>query len=152
MKLFFINTIFFIFPINWASVLMRSALIPLRCYLSSTKRKALKIPRTRVTIKYSQTCSSDNLYKTTPHLRRPTLSPPKQIPIQLYLYKTTTCLTRPATTFLSPKWKKSLSKTTTKNFIQQRTPEQTSGSMILFTLLLLYNAKFVQCLQKLDNL
>ena len=51
----------------------------------------------------------------------------------------TTCLTRPATTFVSPKRKKSLSKTATKNFIQQRTLEQTSGT-ILFTLLLLYNA------------
>ena len=48
---------------------------------------------------YSQTCSNDHLYKTTTRLRRPMLSPPKQIPIQLLLYKTTTCLTRPATIF-----------------------------------------------------
>ena len=101
---------------------------------------------------YIQTCSNDHLCKVTTRLRRPRLSSSKQIPVQSLLCKMTTCLTRPATTFLSPKWKKSLSKTTTKNFIQQRTPEQTSGSMILFTLLLLYNAKFVQCLQKLDNL
>ena len=63
---------------------------------------------------YSQTCSNDHLYKTTTRLRWPMLSPPKQILIQLLLYKTTTCLTQPATTFLSPKWKKTLSKTTTK--------------------------------------
>ena len=48
---------------------------------------------------YSQTSSNDHLCKTTTRLRRPMLSPPKQIPIQLLLYKTTTCLTRPATTF-----------------------------------------------------
>ena len=100
---------------------------------------------------YIQTCSNDHLCKVTTRLRRPRLSSSKQIPVQSLLCKMTTCLTRPATN-LSPKWKKSLSKTTTKNFIQQRTPEQTSGTMILFTLLLLYNAKFVQCLQKLDNL
>ena len=52
---------------------------------------------------YSQTCSNDHLYKMTTHPRRPTLSPPKQSPIQLLLYEMTTCLTRPATTFLSPK-------------------------------------------------
>ena len=63
---------------------------------------------------YSQTCSNDHLYKTTTRLRWPMLSPPKQILIQLLLYKMTTCLTQPATTFLSPKWKKTLSKTTTK--------------------------------------
>ena len=32
-------------------------------------------------------------------IRRPMLSPPKQIPIQSLLYKTTNCLTRPATNF-----------------------------------------------------
>ena len=37
--------------------------------------------------------------------RRPILSLSKQIPLQLLLYKTTTCLTRPATFILSPKWK-----------------------------------------------
>ena len=41
------------------------------------------------------------------------LSPPKQIPIQLALYKTITCLTRPATTFFCLP-KKKLSKTTTR--------------------------------------
>ena len=55
---------------------------------------------------YSQTCSNDHLYKTTTRLRRPMLSPPKQILIRSLLYKTTTCLTRPATTFLSPESKK----------------------------------------------
>ena len=46
------------------------------------------------------------LCKTTTRLRRSALSLPKQIPIQSLLNKTTTSLTRPATTFLSPKWKK----------------------------------------------
>ena len=56
---------------------------------------------------YSQTCLNNYLHKTTTRLRRPVLSPPKQIPIQSLLYKTTTGLTQPATTFfLSPKWKK----------------------------------------------
>ena len=38
--------------------------------------------------------------------RPPMLSPTKQIPLQLLLYKTTTCLTRPMTFILSSKWKK----------------------------------------------
>ena len=41
------------------------------------------------------------------------LSLPKQIPIQPLLYKTTTCLKRPATTFVS-QMEKTLSKTTPK--------------------------------------
>ena len=39
--------------------------------------------------------------------RPPMLSPSMQIPLQLLLYKTTTCLTRPATFILSSKWKTS---------------------------------------------
>ena len=62
---------------------------------------------------YSQTCLNDHLYKTTMHLRRPILSPPKQTPIQSLLYKTTTRLTRLATTFFVSQMKKNLSKTTT---------------------------------------
>ena len=62
---------------------------------------------------YSQTCLYDHLYKTTTPLRQPMLSPPKPISIQLLLYKTTTCLTRAATTFFVPQMKKNLSKTTT---------------------------------------
>ena len=46
----------------------------------------------------SQT-SNNHLYKTTTHLRWPVLSLPKQIPIQLLLHQTTTCLTQPANTF-----------------------------------------------------
>ena len=42
---------------------------------------------------YSQTCSNDQLFKMTTHLRRPMLSLPKSIPVQSLLYKTTTCLT-----------------------------------------------------------
>ena len=45
-------------------------------------------------------------HKTTTRLRRPVLSSPKPIPIQSLLYKTTTCLTRPATTFFVSKMKK----------------------------------------------
>ena len=56
--------------------------------------------------KYSQTCSNDHICKTATHLRRPMLSLPKPIPIQLLLYKTTTCLTQPATTCFVPQIKK----------------------------------------------
>ena len=62
---------------------------------------------------HSQTCLYNHLYKITSCLRRPMLSPPKPIPIQLLLYKTTTCLTQSATTFFVPQMKKNLSKTTT---------------------------------------
>ena len=65
---------------------------------------------------YSQTCLNDHLYETTTRLRRPTLSLPKQIPIQSLLYKTTICLTRPATTFFISQMKIYLSKTTTTKF------------------------------------
>ena len=63
--------------------------------------------------KYSQTCSNNHLYKTTTRLRQPMLSSPKQIPIQSLLYKRTTCLTQPATTFFVSQMKKTLPKTTT---------------------------------------
>ena len=62
---------------------------------------------------YSQICSNDHLYKRTICLRRPVLSPPKPILKQSLLCKTTTCLTRPATTFFVPQTKKYLSKTAT---------------------------------------
>ena len=48
---------------------------------------------------YSQTCSNDHLCKITTCLWQTMLSSHKQIPIQSLLYKTTTCLTQPATTF-----------------------------------------------------
>ena len=51
------------------------------------------------------TCSNDHLYKATTRLRGSMLSSPKQISIQSLPNKTTTCLRRPAITFLSPKWK-----------------------------------------------
>ena len=73
---------------------------------------------------YSQTCSNDHLHKTTTRLRRPMLSPPKRVPIQSLLCKTTTCLKRPATTFVS-QMKKDLSKTTTTKFTQGRNGKQT---------------------------
>ena len=46
--------------------------------------------------------------QTTTRLRRPTVSPPKQIPMQWLLYKitTTTHLTPPVTTFFVPQIKK----------------------------------------------
>ena len=43
------------------------------------------------------------------------LSPPKPIPMQLLLYKTTTCLTRPATTFFVPQMKKNCLKQPLQN-------------------------------------
>ena len=58
-------------------------------------------------------CSNDHLYKTTTRLRRPMLGPPNQIPIQPLMYKTTTCLTRPTTSFFCFTNEKNLSKTTT---------------------------------------
>ena len=65
---------------------------------------------------YSQTCSNDHLYQMTTRPRRPTLSPTKPIPIQSLLYKTTTYLTLPDTTFFVPQMKKNLSKTPLKTF------------------------------------
>ena len=55
----------------------------------------------------------DYLSKTTTRLRGPRLRLLNQFPIETLLYKTTTCLTPPMTTFLFHKWKKKLSKTTT---------------------------------------
>ena len=49
----------------------------------------------------------------TSSVKLPVLSPPKQIHVQLLLYKTTACLMRTATTFFDFQMKKSLSKTTT---------------------------------------
>ena len=65
------------------------------------------------TTSYSQTCSNDHLYQTTTRLRESTLSPTKPILIQLFLYKTSTCLTRPVNTFFVPQMKKESAKTTT---------------------------------------
>ena len=83
------------------------------------------------------------------HLRRPMLSPPQRIPVQLLLYKTTI---RPATTFFVSQMKKSLSKTTTLNTLsskemQDKHKEQCIKNkclyLFIFHLLLLFNAKFV---------
>ena len=60
----------------------------------------------------SKTCSNHHLYKTTTCLRSLMLSLPKQNPIQLLLYKMTTCLTQPVTTFCLPN-ERNLSKTNT---------------------------------------
>ena len=48
------------------------------------------------------------------------LNPRLQIPIQLLLYKTTTCLTGPATNFLVSQMKKSCIKQPLQNFTQRR--------------------------------
>ena len=54
--------------------------------------------------------------------RRPMLSPSKQIPLQSLLYKTTTCLTRPATFILSSKWKKARLKQPLNYFCKKAAP------------------------------
>ena len=53
------------------------------------------------------------------------LSPPKQIPIQLLLYKMTTCLAQPATTFFVSQMKKTSLKQPLQNFTQWRNEKQT---------------------------
>ena len=65
--------------------------------------------------------------QTITSIRRPMLSPPMQIPIQSLLYKTTTCPTRPATNFLSLKWKKDLfERTTTKLYPAKKWETETN--------------------------
>ena len=72
--------------------------------------------------------------QTTTSIRRPLVSPPKQIPIQLLLYKMTTCVTWPVATYFVPqmKKKKKLSKKPPQNFTQWK------------TLLLLYNVVWLK--------
>ena len=74
---------------------------------------------------YSRTCLNYPLHKTTTRLRRQALSPPKEIPIQSLLYKTTTCLARPATTSFVSQVKKNCLKWSLQNFTQQRNGKQT---------------------------
>ena len=113
----------------------------------SDKRKYSKLTWS-ITVKHVQSTNS---------VRGPMLSLPKWILVQSLLYKTTTCLTRPSTIFLSPKWKKAYLKQPLTNFIQQRNARQTQGTMhknkrlFIFTLLLLFNAKF-NVHKQLDNL
>ena len=86
------------------------------------------------------TCSNNHLYKTTTHLRQPMLSLPKEIPIQSLLYKTTTCLTRPATTFFVSQMKKNC------NNHYKTLPSEEMGKKhkaAMLNILLYYNAKFV---------
>ena len=90
--------------------------------------------------KYSQTCSNDHLNRTTTSLTQHMLSSPKQIPIQLRL----------AINFFVSQMNKNLSKATLQNFTQQRNGKQTQDNnakkykcLVIFTLLLLYNAKFI---------
>ena len=70
------------------------------------RKRAKKFLKMTKRAKYSQTCSNYQLFKSTTHLRQPILSPPKQITIQLLLYKTTSCATQPMTIFLPHKLKK----------------------------------------------
>ena len=56
------------------------------------RRKWKKIQKLIKQCIYSQTCSNNHIYKTITHFRKPTLSLSMQIPIQPFLYKTTTCL------------------------------------------------------------
>ena len=58
-------------------------------------------------------------------LSQPMLSPPKQIPIQLLLYKMITCLARQATTFFVSQMKKTCLKQPLQNFTQWRNEKQT---------------------------
>ena len=78
------------------------------------------------------------------------LSPPKQIPIQLLLYKRTTCLLQSATTFFDLQMKKILSKATTTKLDPAKECKKTYGTMqkkkkhlsdYIYILLLIYNAK-----------
>ena len=77
---------------------------------------------------YSQTCSNNHHCKTTTCLKRPMLSPPRQIPVQSLFYKTTTLPTRPAATFFDSQIKKRL-KQPLQNLIQRRNAKQTQGTM-----------------------
>ena len=60
---------------------------------------------------HSRTSLNNHPHITTTRLRWPVLCPPKEIPIQLLLYKMTISLTRPATTFFCLPSEKNLSKT-----------------------------------------
>ena len=74
----------------------------------------------------SYTCTNDHLYKMATCLRQSVLSPSKQILIKLLLYKTITCLTRPATTcFVHQMKKKNCIKQPLPNLTQQRNGKQT---------------------------
>ena len=61
---------------------------------------------------------SETSVQTTTSVKRPMLSPPSKFPSNRYL------LMRPATTFLTPKWKKTCLKQQLQNFIQRRNAEK----------------------------
>ena len=102
---------------------------------------------------YSQTCSNNHLYKTTTRLRRPLLSQPKQILIQLLLYKMTTCLTQSATTFFISQMKKYLPKTTATKLhkAQKRKINLEQQCIKNLWLYLLYCSFIKLCLMSLFN-
>ena len=72
----------------------------------------------------------------------------------------TTCLARPSTTFFDSQMKKKLSNTATKKLYPSKECEKNiknnvykiNISLIIFTLMVIYNAKFVLVSTKLDNL
>ena len=74
---------------------------------------------------YSQTCSNEHLYTTTTRLRQPIPSPPKQIPIQALLYKTTNCLNATSDHIFCLPNEKNYLKQPLQNFTQQRNEKQT---------------------------
>ena len=73
----------------------------------------------------------------TTRLKQPMLSLPRPIPIQLLLCKTTTCLTRPVTSFV-PQMKKDISKTTTAKIYPAKKCEAMHTKLISLWLNLLY--------------
>ena len=78
---------------------------------------------------YSQTCSNNHIFKMTTYLRRPMLNLLEQIPIQSLLYKTTTCLKQPATTFFVSQIKKNCLKQPVQNFTQRRNGNKHTATM-----------------------
>ena len=74
------------------------------------------------------------------------LSLPKPIPMQLLLYKTTTCLMQSATTFFVPQRKKTLSKTTTVKLHPAKIWEVMHKNKLSLWLYLLYYYLIMQSL------
>ena len=126
----------------------------LKWYLEKIDIKLLQ----RISFRHSSlmlqsTCSNNHLYKTTTRLRWPLLGLPKQILIQLLLYKMTTCLMQSATTFFVSQMKKYLSKTTTTKLYQAQKRETNLEQQCIKNLWLdlLYCPFIKLCLMSLFN-